>query len=455
MMFSGCRYYNGEHDILRRKRTVIGEGGTVTAVDNLPNNHIIDNQYKKAVIQKVNYLLGQPFVVRTDNKAYGDSLNEIFNKDFMRLLKNVYKDSLNCGIGWVFVNYDENGELTFTRLRPYECIPIWHDTEHTKLDCFIRFYPTIDYKGKTEREQWKAEVYDKDGVTYYNLDGGCLKPDKDREPCGYFQRNGVSYNWADIPVVAFKYNDDELPLIRRVKSLQDGLNLLLSNFQNNMEEDVRNTILVLKNYDGENLGEFRRNLATYGAVKVRTVDGSDGGVETLNIEVNSGNYQAIIELLKKAIIENAMCYDAKDDRLGGNANQMNIQSMYSDIDLDANETETEFQAAFEKIIDFVNIHIAMTGGGNYDGEDVEVIFNRDILINEGEAIDNCQKSLGILSTETVIAQHPWVDDVQKELKRLEKQNESDDYGDFGNNHKEPEDDEEDEPEGDENGDKKR
>ena len=31
-------------------------------------------------------------------------------------------------------------------------------------------------------------------------------------------------------------------------------------------------------------------------------------------------------------------------------------------------------------------------------------------------IDNCVKSLGILSRETVIANHPWVDDVEGELK---------------------------------------
>ena len=47
-----------------------------------------------------------------------------------------------------------------------------------------------------------------------------------------------------------------------------------------------------------------------------------------------------------------MGYDAKDDRLSGNPNQMNIQSMYSDIDLDANDMETEFQAAFEEILWF-------------------------------------------------------------------------------------------------------
>lgn len=73
---------------------------------------------------------------------------------------------------------------------------------------------------------------------------------------------------------------------------------MLSNFVNSMEEDVHNTVLVIHNYDGEDLGEFRRNLATYGAVKVRTTDGSDGAVDTLEIEVKAENYKAVMELLK-------------------------------------------------------------------------------------------------------------------------------------------------------------
>ena len=108
-------------------------------------------------------------------------------------------------------------------------------------------------------------------------------------------------------------------------------------------------------------------------------------------------------------------------RLSGTPNQMNIQSMYSDIDLDANDMETELQTAFEDILWFVNAHLANTGRGNFENEDVTVIFNRDILINETEAIANCQASVGLLSGETIIGQHPWIDDPQLELERLEKQ----------------------------------
>lgn len=97
--------------------------------------------------------------------------------------------------------------------------------------------------------------------------------------------------------------------------------------------------------------------------------------------------------------------------------------MYSDIDLDANEMETEFQAAFEEILWFVNVHFANMGEGEFEKEKIEIIFNRDILINETEVIENCQKSVGILSDETIIGQHPWIDDPKRELERLEKQQE--------------------------------
>lgn len=67
----------------------------------------------------------------------------------------------------------------------------------------------------------------------------------------------------------YKGKQDILHRERMLKSLQDGINTITSNFLNQLEEDTRNTILVLVNYEGENLGEFRRNLAAYGAVKVR------------------------------------------------------------------------------------------------------------------------------------------------------------------------------------------
>lgn len=421
----GDLYYEGQQDILKRQRTIIGEDGKVQVVHNLPNNCLVDNQYSLMVDQKTNYLVGKPITINSKNKNYTKKLTGYFNKRFHRFLKYLCEDALKGGIGWLYPFYNEQGELSFKHFPAYDVLPFWADDDHTILDCAIRLYPQEVWNGHQKEKVEKVEIFKADGFWRYIFQNDILIPDIEAgEHENYFSviddtGKQEDYNWTRIPLIPFKYNKQELPLLNRVKTLQDAINLMLSDFENNMQEDARNTILVLKNYDGENLGEFRHNLSTFGAVKVR----ENGGVETLTVEVNCENYKGILELLKKSLIENARGYDAKDDRLSGNPNQMNIQSMYSDIDLDANGMETEFQAAFEELIWFINQDMMNRGMGDFDSEEVSVVFNRDILINESESINNCSKSVGMLSNETIMEQHPWTTDVELELARLKKEKE--------------------------------
>ena len=47
-----------------------------------------------------------------------------------------------------------------------------------------------------------------------------------------------------------------------------------------------------------------------------------------------------------------------------------------------------------------------------------------MLMNEAEIIENINKSIGILSDETLVSQHPWVDDPQAELERKKAEKEA-------------------------------
>lgn len=418
MQLCGERYYAGEQKILQKKRLVIGPDGDLSEVKNLPNNRIVDNQYGKIVDQKVNYLLGKPITFDTPNERYGAALKDIFNNRFYRMFRCLGEDALNGGIGWLLVNYDDGGQLYFKRLESYEILPFWADSEHTNLDAAVHLYEVEEYQGKTKAIVEHVEVFTVNGVFRYTLNNEALSPEQDfYSP--YIVSVEQPLNWSKIPLIPFKCNNKELPLICRVKSLQDAINQILSTFEDNMEEDPRNTIFVVINYGGQEPGEFRRNLSTYGLVKVENKPDRPGGdVKTLSVEVNCENYKAILEVLKKALIENARGYDAKDDRLSGNANQMNIMSMYSDIDLDANGMESEFQSSFEELLWFVNAHLSNIGAGDFAHEQVRVVFNRDILMNTTEQIEQCRNSEGQVSQRTILAHHPFVTDVEKELDQL-------------------------------------
>lgn len=419
------KYYDGHHDILERERMVMNAEGTLTPVHNLPNNKLVDNQYRKLVDQKTNYVLGKPITIATSKNEYLELLTKVFTKKVHRQLRVLCQYAVDGGIAWLYPYYDEVGNFKFAVFPSYEICPIWKDKSHTELDCVIRYYPeeVIDDKGGIQTIH-HVDLFTTQGITHFRYHGGSLILESNPRS-DYLQSGGMGYNWTRLPVIPFKYNAKEIPLIRNVKSLQDSLNQVLSDFQNNMEEDPRTTILVLKNYDGTNIQEFRQNLATYGVIKVTTVDGVQGDVDTLNVEVNAQNYQAILMQLKRAIVENGRGFDAKEERMDGDPNQMNIESMYTDIDLDVNAMETEFQAGFEELKWFIDQHLINSGNADYTEEDVEFVFNRDIFINEDAKIDNCVKSVGIISNRTILARHPWVTNVEHELSQIEEDKQAD------------------------------
>ena len=143
----GNLYYEGQHDILQRQRTIIGENGQLQVVTNLPNNRLIDNQYALMVDQKTNYLVGKPFTLNCQDKGYTDALGKVFNKRFYRLLKYVCEDALNGGLGWLYPYYNEAGELSFKHFPAYDILPFWADDDHTILDCAIRYYTQEVWNG--------------------------------------------------------------------------------------------------------------------------------------------------------------------------------------------------------------------------------------------------------------------------------------------------------------------
>lgn len=444
-MIAGEKYYRNKGDILERKRLTIGEGGAMIEAKNLANNKIVHGFIRKLVDQKAGYLLSKEMSIQTNNTKYDEVLTGIFDKGFKRLLKSLLKEAIKKGRAWLHIYYDEEGNFRFKKLPSEEVIPIWKDAAHTELQAIIRVYEVEAYEGTKKTIIKKVEYWHSKGVNRYVLGTAThlsvvgasgLIPDVEfGDFSNHFtvigaQEEERGLNWERIPFICFKYNEDELPLISLLKSLIDDYDRSKSDNSNNLE-DIPNSIFKLKGYDGTDLGEFRRNLMIYRSVKVTAEDGAD--VETLDVNINTEAYKLHTEMTRADIYEFGRGVDTQADSFATAPSGEALKFLYADLDMDANDIENEFQAALENLLWFVNTHIVNTGGQDYSEETVNFLFNRDIVINESEVITDAKNSTGVISKETIVANHPWVTDTKEELKRIEAEEQAaldkmDDYG---------------------------
>lgn len=424
-MQAGIDYYHYRQAIDEKKRAILGKSGKLVTMRNLPNTIIKDNQYSRSLDQKRNYVLSRKPNINSKNKEAVKYLDDFVDKRFMRTLNRIAIDSYNTSIGWMYLSTDGK-DIKYKRLDPMTVIPEWSDDNHESLDAVIRVVSETEFEnGKLEVKTY-VYLYTLNFIKIFDYKDGRLKYLKDEQ---YLEKDGTMYSYKKLPFVYFK-QPNEITLLERVRCLQDALNLLLSNYADNLFENPMNSILVLKNYEGEDLAEFREKLAQYSAIKVRTADGSQGGVDTLEVTVNAENYKVIIELIKKAIAHNARSLYLDNDRTSNAPNTLNIKAMYSDMELDANDLELEFAASFEYLFSWISEIISI------DFSDVDVNFKRSIMVNDESTIEMIRDSVGIISEETLIAEHPFVENVNEEMKRIEKEKEKsleyfDDYKNLG------------------------
>jgi len=164
------------------------------------------------------------------------------------------------------------------------------------------------------------------------------------------------------------------------------------------------------------------DLKRYRAVKID--DPADGGVDTLNPSMDIAAAAAHYERLDADIEKFAQALPKNTERLGNDPSGVALRFHYSGLDLKANALETEFKFGIESLMYFVKVYLSEAGKGNYADADIDIVFNKDIMINELNTIEALGKSKDMLSRKTLLSQHPWVSDVEKEMELLNEEKSS-------------------------------
>ncbi|PNZ29898.1 phage portal protein [Staphylococcus rostri] len=402
---TGERYYNHDPDVLHLAPKLDNTGN----VDPLkPDWRMYTNYHQNLVDQKVAYAVANPVTFETDDDNALKTIQHVLNHKWDDKLVDILTAASNKGIEWIQPYIDEDGEFKTFRVPAEQAIPIWTNKERDKLKGFIRYY-VLD-------EAERVEYWTNTDVTYYEYNEGQLIPDYyhgDEHIQAHYYVGDKRMSWGRVPFIPFKNNPQEVSDLFMYKTIIDAMDKRLSDTQNTFDESTE-LIYVLKGYEGQDLDEFMRNLKYYKAINV---DGDGSGVDTIQIEVPVQSSKEYLDMLHNYVIEFGQGVDFQQDKFGNSPSGIALKFMYSNLDLKANKlknkTLTALQELLQYIIDFYKLNIKV--------QDVEITFNFNVMVNELEQSQIAVQSQ-FLSKETLVTNHPWVDDPVAELERIEQDN---------------------------------
>ena len=408
---TGERYYLNENDIDSRKIYTYQDGQKVVDTD-AKNNKINSGFHKLLVDQKVAYLAGKPVTVgsKSEDEELLEGVTSLLTDEFEDTVPELIKNVSNKGREWLHPYINEDGLFDYIRIPAQEIIPVYDESKQKNLKLVIRFY-SVD--GKT-----KVEVWDTEQVTYYEIIENEIFLDvtHDVNPASHFYYGDSGYGWQEVPFIEFINNEERVSDLKFYKGIIDAYDLLLSDTANTLDE-MQSLIYVLKGYPGTDLAEFVNGLKRYKAVAVE--GGPDGGgVDTIQAEVPINTVDSVLDRYMKNVFYFGQGADISLDNFGNAPSGVALKQLYQLLDMKASILERKFTKALKHFSWFMVEYLNISESKQYDYKDITFTFNKSMLSNEAEQVQMARDSVGIISNETLMENHPWTDDVEIEKERL-------------------------------------
>ena len=387
------------------------------------DNRIPFNFHGLLVNQKASYMFAAPPIFDLGNKETNKKLTQFLGDKYPKVCKDLCIEASNCTVAWLHVWKDGKGAWKYAVVPAEQIIPVWTSDLEKELSGVFRSYQNIDEE--TGDRYTVYEYWNDKECTAYRLKAGDeldqLMPYQmflvDPELCEYLDcyQHGV----GEVPFFPFFNNNIDTDDLKNIKPLIDTYCKVFSGFVNDLE-DIQEVIFVLTNYGGEDLGQFLRDLKDYKAIQIESDgDGDHSGVSTLTIELPVEAREKLLEITRKCIFEQGMGIDP-DPQNFGNSSGVALQFLYSLLEQKAGLQETEFRLGFGR---FIRCICRLQEIKIKDGT-IAQTWTRTSVKNDQELSQIASQSKGIISDETIVSHHPWVDDPEKEMDLLKEQEES-------------------------------
>lgn len=352
-----------------------------------PTNKCFDENFevakwKSTIDKKVEYLLSRKPIAQN----YQTELDNL-----SKFIKISARDYLLRG-SLIWVVQGNGVDISKQPLIMNNTIAIYTDESKETPFAYIRKYVDMDIQKETGTEE-EIVFYE----LYYNSgmrDTFCYsKPELDR----------VGEKLEDEPVFIELGKTGDSPLYAYVERLLCGLDNLYK-YEDKTTQENTDPLTEVKGYTGTDDADLEYAVKRSKLVKT---DGN-GGITIHSRTVDS----SAIELWRKALLQEyyeATCTVGKENELAYAQSGKALDRLFIDMEYSARDLAHILEEALKEYFEIIGI------------KDFDIVWNTDRPIDDTEIINGITMSSGILSKKTILEQHPWVDNVEEELERIEEE----------------------------------
>lgn len=350
--------------------------------------------------------MGEPVSYNAEDKDLLQELNMIFKyNDEADENAELAKDASIYGVAYEELYFsDEDKNIRFSRLDPKEIIPICDKTIEQNLIAVIRYYE--DYDFVEEKKSFIIEVIDAKQITRYRT--------------GEFFNSFVlletyPHYFGMVPVAIYENNEDQMGDFEKVIDLIDAYDKMESDSLNDFEYFV-DAYLALYGFtaDAEDIQQMKQN-------RVLLMD-EGTSAEWLIKSENDATTENMKDRLDKDIHKFAKCPNLADQEFASNASGIAIKFKLLGTENLTAIKERKFKKGLQQRLELMSAINGLVSGG-FDWRAIDIIFTRNIPTNDADIADMINKLEGIVSNETLLAQIPFVEDVEAETERVKQQKE--------------------------------
>lgn len=406
------RYY--ENDNMIRDKGILPDN-----TDPMRNadNRVSHNFHQLITDEKVSYMFTNPVLFDVQDKNTNKQITETLGDDFKSESAYLCTNATNNKVSWLHYWIEDN-RFQYAVVETEQCKPVFDGKLKKKLIGFYRYYEVVE---EDERYNIKPyvifEFWDNKHCEKYKFKGNLSGTGLTYMPETYEE---FEHDLGEVPFIEFKNNRNMISDLYKYKDQIDIYDKVMSGYANDLE-DIQQLIYILENYGGEDLKEFLGELKRFKTVKTETgADGkTNGGLKTLSIEIPVEARNSILEILKKQIYESGQALQ-QDNEDFGNASGVALKFFYRKLELKAGLTQVEFEKGFAKLVraimKFLNI-------SNWETKPIIQTWTRNMISNDLENAQIAVESKDIISDETIIKNHPWVEEPENEIQKVKEQKE--------------------------------